>query len=362
MRILHVVTNADLGGAPRVVTELANRALRDGHEVAAASVPTGPFWAHLDAGVVTFRLRQLRKAIDPLRDLACLFELSALFRAWKPDIIHLHSSKAGVLGRMAAGKRVDRVVYTIHGFDTILKTYRIFLSLERLLAGRCAAIVPVSDYDRLNLEASGVRGRIVLIRNGSSDRRAALPLDEVAASRIRAAKASGAAVVLTIARLARPKRFDLFVEAARGFTSSEARFFWIGNVEKVDALSLPANVEVLGELAEAGDYIGLCDVFVLLSDYEGLPMSIIEALSAGKPIVASKVGGIGEMVDPHIGRLVENEAGAVIAALRSLLANREDLEARGRAARIRYESGFSAETMWKRYRDLYRSIHEGKEN
>ncbi len=257
---------------------------------------------------------------------------------------------------MAAGRRADRVVYTIHGFDTILKTYRIFLVLERLLATRCAAIVPVSDYDRRNLEAAGVGGRIVLIRNGSSDRRGAVPLDEGAAERINRAKASGAMIVLTIARLARPKRFDLFVEAARGFSASEARFFWIGNFEKVDPGSLPDNVEMLGELAEAGNYIKFCDVFALLSDYEGLPMSIIEALSAGKAIVASRVGGIGEMIDSHIGLLVENEAKAVIAALCGLFRDREDLAARGRAARIRYESGFSAETMWARYQELYKGI------
>lgn len=356
MRILHVVTNSDLGGAPRVVTELANSAVRDGHTVAAASVPEGPFWAHLDADIERIYLKHLRREISPIQDISALFELSRLYRTWRPDIIHLHSSKVGVLGRIAAGSRLNRVIYTIHGFDTILKSYRAFLALERVLARNCGAVVPVSMYDQANLEKSGILGRIAMIPNGASDRRGAVPSNVAAADRMKKAKAAGQMVVLTIARLARPKRFDLFIEAAKAMKPEEVRFFWIGNVEAVDPSLLPANVEMLGELPEAGDYANLCDFFVLFSDYEGMPMSIIEALSAGKPIIASRVGGIGEMVDSSIGILVENQAAAVIDAIRSILEDRTGLEARARAARIRYESGYSADIMWTRYSALYADV------
>jgi len=356
MRILHVVTNADLGGAPRVVTELAKRAVAAGHVCGAASMPQGPFWEQLDERVERLPLFQLRREIDPLHDLAAYFELRRLFRTWRPDIIHLHSSKAGVLGRLAAGRLSGRVVYTIHGFDTILKSHRIFLPLERLLSGRCGAIVPVSDYDKRNLAASGIVGRIELIRNGASDRLTTEPKKAEAAERLRAAKASGALVVLSIARLAPPKRFDLFLETARAFSSAAGRFFWIGNREAVDPGGLPANVEVLGELAEAGDYIKLADVFLLLSDYEGLPMSIIEALSSGRPVVASRVGGIGELVDAGCGRLVENEAPAVIDAIRGMLRDGPWREELGKAARRKYDDEAGAEAMARRYQDLYAKL------
>jgi glycosyltransferase involved in cell wall biosynthesis len=356
VRILHLVTNADLGGAPRLVTELANRAVRDGHGCAAASVPVGPFWDHLDPRVERLPLRHLRRKINPYQDLAALLELGTLFRAWKPDIVHLHSSKAGVLGRLSAGHLSKRIVYTIHGFDTILKTYRYFLPLERILATRCGAIVPVSEYDRANLAASGIGGRIEMIRNGASDRLGAKALDAGVAERMRAAGQCGAAVVLSIARLARPKRFDLFVEVARAFTSTEARFFWIGNVEEVDPGGLPPNVEVLGELAEAGDYANLCDLFMLLSDYEGMPMSILEALSCGKPVLASAVGGIGEIIDEACGILVENEAVSIARSLRGLVENRAGRIGMGEAARRRYLEGLSADSMWSRYSELYEDL------
>lgn len=355
MRILHVVTNADLGGAPRVVTELANRAARDGHVCAVASVPEGPLWEGLLPSVEKVRLLWLRREIAPMAEIRAWFELKRLFESWKPDIIHLHSSKVGVLGRLAAGRLASRVVYTIHGFDTILKSYRVFLPLERMLAGRTGALVPVSAYDARNLAAAGIGGRHELIRNGVSDRRGRRGGDQGAVAALEGAKARGAQVMLSVARLAKPKRFDLFVETARRFDESEALFFWIGNPADTDATGLPANVRLLGELPEAGNYANYCDIFLLLSDYEGLPMSVLEALSCGKPVLASKVGGLPEAIGEDCGELVDNDAGSVVAALRRLMVPGRATKA-GEAARRRYEASFSGEAMWGSYLGLYRSL------
>jgi len=364
LRILHVVTNADLGGAPRVVTELANRAVRDGHTCGAATVPVGPFWDHLDPRVERIPLRHFRRNLDPAQDFAALLELAALLRRWKPDIVHLHSSKAGVLGRLAAllaswgtGRRIP-TVYTIHGFDTILKTHRTFLPLERMMTGCTSAIVPVSAYDEKNLKRAGIHGTIRLIRNGASDRLGGAP-DPLAAARIEAARARGAVIVLSIARLEPPKRFDLFLDTARR-APEDMRFFWIGNVRAAIPPGLPRNVEMLGEVPEAGNCINLCDIFLLLSDYEGLPMSILEALSCGKPIVASDVGGISEALGPDAGLLVPNDREAVLTAINRLASDR-DLRVRlGASARSHYERSFSADSMWHRYLQLYTELsHTG---
>lgn len=364
MKILHVVTNADLGGAPRVVTELANRAVCAGHTCGAATVPVGPFWDHLDPRVERIPLRHLRRNLDPVQDCAALLELAALIRRWKPDIVHLHSSKVGVLGRLAAllsscgaGRRIP-TVYTIHGFDTILKTHRTFLPLERMMARCTSAIVPVSAYDEKNLKRAGIHGTIRLIRNGASDRLGRAP-DPLAAARIEAARARGSVILLSIARLEPPKRFDLFLDTARR-APEDMRFFWIGNVRAAIPPGLPRNVEMLGEVPEAGNCINLCDIFLLLSDYEGFPMSILEALSCGKPIVASDVGGISEALDPDAGFLVPNDREAVLTAINRLASDR-DLRARlGASARSHYERSFSADSMWHRYLQLYTELsHTG---
>ena len=360
MRILHVVTNADLGGAPRVVTELANRAVQADHTCGAATVPIGPFWDHLDPRVERLPLRHLRRNLDPVQDFAALWELTALIRRWQPEIVHLHSSKAGVLGRLAAllaswgAPRRIPTVYTIHGFDTILKTHRRFLPLERMMARRTSAVVPVSAYDEGNLRRAGVRGNVRLIHNGASDRLGAPPASMVA-ERIGAARAQGATIVMSIARLEPPKRFDLFLEVARR-APKDMRFFWIGNVRAATNLDLPLNVEMLGEVPEAGNCLNLCDIFLLLSDYEGLPMSILEALSCGKPVVASDVGGISEALAPDAGLLVPNDRDAVLMAL-DRLTNDRALRARmGASARARYERCFSADSMWCRYLQLYTEL------
>ena len=391
MRILHVVTNADLGGAPRVVTELANRAVAAGHTCGAASVPMGPFWDHLDPRVEQLPLRHLRRSLDPLQDFLAVLELISLFRRWEPDVVHVHSSKAGMLGRTAALLTSRRIatVYTIHGFDTILRTHHVFLPLEKTMARFTSAIVPVSAYDEANLYKIGI-GRMALakagndrshakaplirlIHNGASDRLGAVPQAAVAA-RIEAARASGAVIVLTVARLEEPKRFDLFVEAARRFSGDtnqgqsqdkqlpKVSFFWIGNVQRVDPSELPANVEMLGEVPEAGNSINLCDIFLLLSAYEGLPMSILEAMSCAKPVVASKVGGIGEAVgtDGKAGILVPNDVDAVVMAMSCLAVDPDLRAAMGHAARQRYEAGFSAETMWEAYLELYQNLYEAR--
>jgi glycosyltransferase involved in cell wall biosynthesis len=355
MRILHAVTNADLGGAPRVVTELCWAQAAAGHEVAAASVPTGPFWDSLDPRVRRFPLGFLRREISPLNDIRAVAELRALFASWRPDIIHLHSSKIGVLGRVAAPWALRRrTVYTIR------KTHRAFLPLERLLAPRCGAVVPVSAYDERGLKEEGLRGRIVMIPNGVSDRRGRQGADADAVRALRGARGGGALVVLSVARLAAPKRFDLFVEAARRFSFAEARFFWIGNPTSRETLEpiygpLPPNLTLLGELAEAGDYVNECDVFMLLSDYEGLPMSVLEALACAKPVVASRVGGIPEALGGGAGVVTDNEVAAVEAAIRSFMPSAARRDA-GVASRAHYEERYTVSAMAAAYEALYKEL------
>ena len=363
MRVLHVVTNSDLGGAPRVVTELSAMVVRDGHACAVAANPDGPMWAHLDNRIQRYPLPGMRRSVDPAKDFRTMLHLRRIYREFGPDIIHLHSSKAGVLGRFAAlsaGRRMARrCIYTIHGFDSILKIHRKYLPLERFLSRLCGAVVPVSWYDERNLRTAGIGGNIIAVHNGASDRLGRLSADENAAGCLEASKAAGRPVVLSIARLEAPKRPDLFVEVAHRFP--QADFFWVGNVNPPGTmlpatLEVPGNVRFLGESPEAGFLINGCDIFLLLSDYEGLPMSILEAMSCAKPIVASRVGGIVEALNGGIGFLVSNELLSIEASMNELLGSSEARQRFGQASRARYEATYSAEKMWEGYLRLYGDI------
>jgi glycosyltransferase involved in cell wall biosynthesis len=354
MRILHIITNAELGGAQSVAASLARWAVANGREAAVASQAEGPLWDSLDPRVARFRLKRMVKEVSPLDDLLVFGALRRAIRDYGPDVIHLHSSKAGVLGRVAAGRLRPRTVYTVHGFDTILKAHRSFLPLERVLRHFCGAIAAVSEYDARNLAANGIARKVRVIRNGVADWRGARPRDGEAAAAIERASRSGGAV-LSIARLAPPKRFDLFCAAAR--LLPRAGFFWIGNEVEVDPASLPRNVSMLGGLPDAGAYANAADVLALFSDYEGLPMSVLEALSCGTPVVASRVGGVSEALDGSCGETVENDAVAAAEALARYLpgGGRHAAADPGvrEAARRRYEALFSDEAMARSYCALY---------
>ena len=121
MRILHVVTRSEFGGAQGVVRTLAEAQSAQGHSVGIAAGLEG-FWeafAGMDRRVESISLPLLVRAIRPKEDLMALVALGALFRRWKPDIVHLHTSKAGALGRLAAGVDRRHIVYTMHGYDQI---------------------------------------------------------------------------------------------------------------------------------------------------------------------------------------------------------------------------------------------------
>jgi glycosyltransferase involved in cell wall biosynthesis len=354
VRILHVVTLFERGGAQSVVLELSRAQAAAGHEVAVMAAAGGAAWSDLPRGVAAMPSVSLRRDIAPARDIAALLEIRQAVRRFEPDVVHLHSSKAGVLGRLASPGARSRILYTVHGFDTILKAHRASLPLERALSGACARVVAVSRYDLESLRGAGVHDP-ALVYNGVSDflREPPHPSAE-ARGAMEAARRGGRIAVAAIARLAAPKRFDLFADAARELGGEGFSFFWIGNLADPPG-PLPSNLTCLGDLPDARLLLRCADATCMLSDYEGLPMAAIESLCAGVPVVASAVGGIPEIVDPGCGALVPRGESPA-AALRELARDRESLREKAAAARRKYEELFSAEAMASGYARIYRDI------
>lgn len=282
MRILQVITLCELGGAQTVVVNLANKLAEDNEVIVAAGEGDGKMWTMLNPEVKKVHCNHLQRALSPIKDSLALIELNKLYWKHKPDIIHLHSSKAGILGRVAFPS--CKVVYTVHGFDSIRLAYRKFLPIEKVMQRACKAIVGVSKYDEKNLKAEGITRNIHCVYNGIET----LEAKDISLNIPNHYKKK----VLCIARLAAPKRADLFMQVAQ--LLPEYAFIWIGNQQEVT--EHPKNVFFLGNIPNAGVYNSMADLFMLASDYEGLPMVILEAMSLGKPIVASNVGGIKEIV------------------------------------------------------------------
>ena len=145
MKILQIITKSELGGAQSVLTSIVN-ALCAEHEVTViAGEGDGKMFDAIDDRVRKIHYSHLQRAVSLYHDTKALFYLWKLNRKLRPDIIHLHSSKAGLLGRLVFPKQ--KIVYTIHGFDSIRVAFRQFLPIERIMQRRCAAIVGVSQYD-----------------------------------------------------------------------------------------------------------------------------------------------------------------------------------------------------------------------
>lgn len=344
MRILQLITRSDLGGAQSVVVNLANKLCEEHEVIVVAGEGDGKMWELLDLSVKREEFSFLRRALSPINDIRTLFRLVCLYWKYRPDIVHLHSSKVGILGRIAFPE--SKIVYTVHGFDSIRIAYRRYLPLERILQGRCKAIVGVSKYDGRNLQEEGIQRNVRVVYNGISAP-CGLGHDPFTGMKGYARK------VLCIARLSPQKKIDLFLEVAARLP--RYAFIWIGNQYEYTQ-GYPSNVFFMGSLPNAGAYNEYADLFMLSSNYEGLPMTIIEAMSFGKPVVASNVGGISEIVvNGENGYTVENVPDIFAEKIEYVLENDDIYNHFSRNALERFKKDLTVDKMTVEYLKIYKA-------
>lgn len=344
MKILLVVTLSELGGAQSVVANLANTLCKKHEVIVVAGEGDGKMWDLLSPSVIREHVPSLCRALSSLKELKTLLAFRKLYKKYHPDIIHLHSSKAGILGRLAFPK--SKIVYTVHGFDSIRVAYRKYLPLERILQNRCRAIIGVSKYDEQNLLLEGIKKQVGMVYNGILQpvTLSVNPFEEVC---------NYSRKVLCIARLSPQKNVGLFLEVAR--LLPEYAFIWIGNQHEV-SFACPANVFFMGNLPNAGSYNEYADLFFLPSNYEGLPIVIIEALACGKPVVASAVGGISELLDGTNGYALENDAQKMAEKISCIFSDTERYALMSECARKTYLEKFTVDRMVSGYLAVYNQI------
>lgn len=342
MKILQVITLCELGGAQTVVINLANK-LSENHEViVAAGEGDGKMWTMLKKEIKKEHCKHLQRALSLINDPLTILDFHKLYKKYKPDIVHLHSSKAGMLGRVVFPS--SKVIYTVHGFDSIRLAYRKFLPIEKFMQRACKAIVGVSHYDEKNLLSEGIVKNVHCIYNGIE----AIESHNIALDIPNHYKKK----VLCIARLAAPKRTDIFMKVAE--LLPEYAFIWIGNQHPVE--EHPKNVFFLGNIPNAGVYNSIADLFMLASDYEGLPMVILEAMSLGKPVVASNVGGIKEIVRDDInGYAVSNTAVEFKTKIEYILDNKDIQEKFSKNSHDIFKKELTVDKMVNSYLEIYKS-------
>ena len=344
MRILQIITLCELGGAQSVVANIANALCEDNEVVVASGEGDGKMWQMLDKRVTRVHLKSLKRELSFADDMRTLHDLRKLYRKFKPDIIHLHSSKAGMLGRLAFPAK--KIVYTVHGFDTIRLAHRQFLALEKLMQYRCKSIVAVSEYDERNLLAENINRNVTTVYNGIS-------VPEVKSDLSFGIPEKYKKVVLCIARTSYPKNHILFMEVAK--LLPQYAFVWIGNKEEIPGV--PENAFFLGNIQNAAMYCSKADIFMLSSEYEGLPIVIIEAMSCGKPVVASNVGGISELVYNDVnGFVLDNKAELFAEKIEYILENEEVYNGMAKKSMEMYLEKLTVDNMVDKYNEVYKTV------
>lgn len=348
-RILHAITLSSVGGAQSVVVNLAN-AQCECNDVYILSSSSCEAWKSLDPRAHIIVVKELRREIS-LRDIVVLAKMFYWRIKIKPDIIQLHSSKMGMFGRIIFPK--NKTIYTVHGFDSMRVANRKFLLIEKILKNQCQYIVGVSGYDVNNLRAEGISKNVKLIYNGVRDYSSNSISGhlEKYLEQFQEIRNKYKRIVISIARDDAPKRIDLFLDIAKRIP--DYAFVWIGNLKNYE---VPQNVFLLGQIPMGYLLLRECDLFVLCSNFEGLPMSIIEALSFSKPVISSKVGGVPEILDGKNGFAVDNNVESFRNAIISVLDNPETLTNCAIYARRTYDEKFTLERMVNEYDQLYKTI------
>lgn len=349
MRIFQVITVSEYGGAQTVVANLVKN-LAPEHELFILYGGNGEAWSKLEKNFTPLKLNDHRKEVS-LKDISLLFKLLYYRFKYNPDVIHLHSSKMGVLGRIAFSKK--KVVYTVHGFDSIRTAFHKFLTIEKLLKNRAYRIIGVSKYDAVGMQEEGIYKNVEVIYNGAPDHYAeqherkdyiTIELDEI--------KQKYKKVIMCISRISKQKKFDLFLDIAKQMP--QYAFVWIGNKETVP--HLPDNVFCMGEVHSAFSYLSFADIFILPSNYEGLPMSILESLAFGIPVVASAVGGITEVLDNKNGYAVNNDVPSFTEKIEAILTDENKQKAMSEYARQSYLANFTIGEMVDNYKSVFNAI------
>lgn len=322
-KLLYIVTQGELGGAQRYVFDLATNLADEFNITIAVGEPNGrrdlqdKIKRLKEHKITIVQLKHLVRKISPFHDILAIFKLAKLYRTLKPDIIHLNSSKAGILGSFAKLITYNLkliTVYTVHGWvfneplGRVKKT--LYRWLEKLTSCWKDKIIVLSDFDYQTGQQAGIQ----------TDKLVKIPLGietpkflsrEIARQEL--AKLSPISYLLsptlvgTIANLYPTKGLDTLIEAVHilniQYKISNTQFIIIGegperkNLENlIKKYHLKSVVYLLGAVNNATQYLPAFDLFVLPSRKEGMPYTLLEAVAAGLPIVATDVGGVKELI------------------------------------------------------------------
>lgn len=300
---MFVITKSNWGGAQRYVYDLTTELPNAEFEVSVAFGQFGPLAEKLrEDGVATYPILSLQRDVSFVADIKSFFELLRLFKKESPDIVHLNSSKAGGIGALAARLAgIHKIIFTAHGWpfwenrNPIARALIYFFSWITAILSH--TVITISDYDlRVAQNMPFVGNKAVRIYNGIDQH-----MMFGSGEKIRYAFPPGVIITGTIGELNRNKNQQALIEQAKNNPDMFVAIVGEGEErrmleEKIKKYNLGDRVKLFGFIP-ASEVLRGFDVFALPSIKEGLPYVLLEAKTAGLPIIANRVGGVGEILD-----------------------------------------------------------------
>lgn len=365
MRMMYIITLPDLGGAQVHLLTVASEMAAQGHGVSVVVGREGWLTERLQReGIGTVIVSDLVREISPYRDIRAVLAIRRLLLDQRPDLVHCHSSKAGIVGRLAAWLSGIPAIFTAHGWaftEGVAPLQRRFYQWLEMAAGFWTRrIVCVSDYDRrLGCRWLPMHGKkMMTIYNGVSPE-----------APIRSGQSSVPLRLVMVARFAPPKCQEEVLRALDRLRDHgeklPVKVDFIGDgpelaqVQRIAKdLELEDGVRFLGNRTDVPTLLPRYDGYLLISQWEGFPISILEAMRAGLPVIASNVGGVKEaLLEGKTGFLVPKGDIVVLAEkIRYAVAHQEEFSHMGEEGRRFFLAKFTLDQMIERLGQLYDEV------
>ena len=363
-RIAYIITLPDLGGAQSHLYEVMRNIPKYGYEPVLLTGKEGWLTDKAKAeGIPCHIVPNLVRPISPIKDFLAVREIKKILRQEQPVLVHCHSSKAGIIGRIAAHGCKIPAIFTAHGWAFTEGVHpfkrRIYACIENLAGYWTKKIICVSEYDR-KLGAQYLpkhKDKMVTIHNGIPDMPELVrnwekhPVGDVLN-------------IIVVARFAPPKRNIDILHYLRNMLDNGLKITitFVGDGPQLDMakaeskrLHLEKNAIFLGARTDVAELLPKYDMFLLLSNWEGFPISILEAMRAGLPVMASNVGGINEEINIENGWLLGKnvETKDVVTCLMIAIHEKKIIRKLGQYGRKIYQEKFTINKLTEQIYKVY---------
>ncbi|MBU2472981.1 glycosyltransferase family 4 protein [Patescibacteria group bacterium] len=372
-RILYIITKSVWGGAAKYVFDLSIN-LSNEFEISVAAGGKNKLYKKIKkAQIPYFNINNFQRNINPFKDFFAFFEVLGLLFQIKPDIIHVNSSKAGsIVGlagwvyKLLSGKQIC-LIFTAHGWafneDRPKSQIKLIIFLSKLTALFYDKIICVSEYDQKTALRNKIApdDKLTVIHNGIDIERISFLTKEKAQKKL-IGKVSPF-VIGTIAEYTNNKGLIYLLKAIKNIEDQDINVILIGSGENPDKEKLKSfikkynlkNIHLIEFIDNAASYLKAFDIFILPSIKEGLPYTILEAMSAEVPVIATDVGGIPEIIENNInGILIKPKNHKLIKEkILYLINNPEIAQKLAKNARQKVKKEFTLEKMIEETKNVY---------